>query len=67
MATDERLARAAESYRRAQADLDEARAELANEIRAAYHSGRRQADILRATGHVWTREYVRRVLDQERV
>jgi len=57
------LARAAERYR----DLQRARQELTDAIRAAHADGVRQVDILRATDYVWTREQVRRVcLDQEK-
>lgn len=59
------LAAAARRYRKAQAALQQARDELAQLVRDASEAGVRQADILRATDHVWAREHVRRVLDQE--
>jgi hypothetical protein len=51
------LAKAAADYRR----LQTAREHLIDTIRAAAADGVRQVDILRATGHVWTREQVRRI------
>lgn len=63
----ERLAQAARRYRKAQAALEHSRDDLAELVREASHDGVRQADILRATDHVWTREHVRRILDQEKV
>lgn len=55
------LSEAADDYRRSQAAFDAARHKLAQQIRKADAAKMRQVDILRATGHVWTREQVRRV------
>lgn len=60
----EKLAKLADRYRAATEDLRQARLALAAEIRAAA-GDMKQADIIRATGHVWTREQVRRVLADE--
>jgi hypothetical protein len=51
------LRAAAEDYRRLQA----ARERLTQAVRAANTAGMRQVDILSETGHVWTREQVRRI------
>lgn len=59
-ATD--LADLAERYREASRQLDAARAELIAGLRAASEGGMRQADMVRAIDHEWTREYVRKVL-----
>lgn len=61
----DQLAAAARRYRKAQAALSQSRDELAQLARDASAAGMRQADILRATDHVWAREHLRRVLDQE--
>lgn len=52
----------AQAYRDATQALDDARAALITGVRDASAQGMRQADIIRDTGHVWTREQVRRVL-----
>lgn len=56
------LRQAAEAYRRAHeraADLIEpAREQLAEAIRKAYAAGMRKSDILRATDHVWSRQWI---------
>jgi hypothetical protein len=52
----------AEAYRRAKEAAQAATDELAEAIRAAYADGEQQAAIVRATGHVYTREYVRVIL-----
>lgn len=57
----ERLAELADRYRSARTELDDARDALTGEIRAAMGDGMRQSDVLRATGHVWTREMLRRL------
>ncbi|XVV05832.1 hypothetical protein ACQPW3_10750 [Actinosynnema sp. CA-248983] len=56
------LSQCAAEYREAQARLSDAREALNGAIRAADADGMKQADIIRATGHVWTREQVRQVL-----
>jgi hypothetical protein len=56
------LVEAAEQYLHATEDLERARERLKTAIRQAYVAGARQSEILRATRHVWTREYVRKVL-----
>lgn len=59
---EQRLAELADAYRKAQTDLDDARDALTHEMKAAKGDGMRQADIIRATGHLWTREYLRKIL-----
>lgn len=56
------LGKLADEYREARARLAAAREALANEIRASAADDMKQADIVRATEHVWTREQVRLVL-----
>lgn len=63
------LKRAASRYREAQARADqimeEARADLTKTIRAAYADQTRVADILRHTGHVWSRTWVEKAVKPE--
>lgn len=65
------LARAAAKYRRAVKRAEEiqkeASEELAATMKAAYDGGRgmKKADILRATGHVWSRTWMDRNLKPE--
>lgn len=56
------LAELAAAYRAADEARERARLALAEGMRGASAAGARQGEILEATGHVWTREYVRRVL-----
>lgn len=63
--TDERevaLAKAASQYRkavkRAEDIQKQASEELGDAMRAAYVGGMKKADILRATGHVWSRTWM---------
>jgi hypothetical protein len=56
------LERAADEYVQATEQLKDAREKLITEIRSAHASGVRPADILRAVKHVWTREYLRKLL-----
>ena len=60
------LGTAAADYRRAHEEAEKlirpARERLAEEIRAAYTDGMRKAQILRATDHVWSREWVDRTI-----
>lgn len=49
-------------YRQAQEALEAARTALMAGIRAEYEAGKRQADIVRAIDHVWTPEYVRKIV-----
>jgi hypothetical protein len=49
-------------YRRAQSELEEARQALMKGIRDERAAGTRQADIVRRIDHVWTVEYVRKIL-----
>ncbi|MGZ3141890.1 hypothetical protein ACVDFE_07805 [Lentzea chajnantorensis] len=56
------LAERAAAYRNAQAHLAEERAALQEAVREASGAGMKQAEIIRATDHVWTREQVRQVL-----
>ncbi len=65
------LASAAAKYRRAVKRAEEiqkqASEELADAMRAAYANGRgmKKADILRATGHVWSRTWMDNALKNE--
>ncbi|MEV2239604.1 hypothetical protein [Micromonospora sp. NPDC049891] len=56
------LAEAAVRYERATEAQKRASTELADAMRAAYADGEQQSAILRASKHVWTREYLRIVL-----
>lgn len=56
------LAKLTGRYRRATADLEAARAALIAGLRTAKASGMKQADMVRAIDHEWTREYVRKVV-----
>lgn len=56
------LAEAADQYLRATDDLEKARLRLKKAMRDAYADNEQQAAIIRAAKHVWTREYVRKVL-----
>lgn len=58
---EKKLGQLADRYRAATRDLENARDALVEEIRAAMVDGMKQADVLRATDHVWTREMIRRV------
>lgn len=56
------LGELADAYRQAKADLERARERLTAGIRTAItDGGMKQADVLRATSHVWTREQVRQI------
>lgn len=59
----ELLWRRAASLRASQRRTDEDSEELAAAVRAAYNDGMRKADILRATGHIWSRTWVDRILN----
>jgi hypothetical protein len=65
MENERELAQSADRYRAATAELVAAREQLAENIRAADKNGMRQVDILRATGHVYTREQVRKICREE--
>lgn len=56
------LNQAADDYRRAAEQLRRARRKLIAEIRAAHAAGERQVDIVRDIHHIWTREYIRRLV-----
>lgn len=59
------LRRVAAYYRQAQKHADDRADELASAVRAAYHDPdqpMRKAEILRATGHVWSRTWLDEVL-----
>lgn len=56
------LGDAADEYERAQEAAKVASAKLADAMRAAYAAGEQQSAILRASRHVWSREYLRVVL-----
>jgi hypothetical protein len=56
------LDEAAQQYLRATEDLERARERLKTAIQRAYSAGMRQSEILRATRHIWSREYIRKVL-----
>jgi hypothetical protein len=56
------LAAAAAEYAEAVAAVKNASARLGDAMRAAYADGEQQSAILKAAGHVWSREYLRIVL-----
>lgn len=60
------LATLTRRYRDATKALEKARDQLAEGIRAASAAGTRQADIVRAIDHEWTREYVAKILKSGR-
>lgn len=65
---EEVLRQAAYAYREAQKLADARAADLAAAVRAAYTDPdrpRRKADILRSTGHVWSRTWLDEVLSKE--
>lgn len=53
---------AANEYQRAKHAAKDASDKLADAMRAAYQDGEQQSAILRASQHVWSREYLRIVL-----
>lgn len=55
------LTEQANAYREASAALEAARDTLAQRALAAMADGIGQADVLRATDHVWSREYLRQL------
>lgn len=65
-ATARELAEAAEAYDRATAALDKASAGLRGAILDAARNGERPADIVRAISHVYTYEYVARLIRADR-
>lgn len=56
------IAKAAAEYERAAKAKDDASARLGKAMRAAYADGEQQSAILKAAGHVWSREYLRVIL-----
>jgi len=56
------LAEAADAYKKAQEAAKAASNRLADAMRAAYADGEKQSEILHASKHVWSREYLRVVL-----
>lgn len=56
------LAEAADEYQRASEAKDQASTKLADAMRAAYSDNEQQSAILRASKHVWSREYLRIIL-----
>lgn len=56
------IAEAAAEYQQATEAKDRASAKLADAMRAAYRDNEQQSAILKAAGHVWSREYLRIVL-----
>ncbi|MTD55729.1 hypothetical protein [Amycolatopsis pithecellobii] len=56
------LTQLVDHYRRAQNDLEDARLALIDGIRTEYAAGMRQADIVRGIDHVWSDEYVRKIV-----
>ena len=56
------LADAADEYERATEAAKQASNRLADAMRAAYADGEQQSAILRASRHVWSREYLRVIL-----
>lgn len=59
------LADTAATYRRKRTEMEAAQDALATQVRAAAKAGVRQVDIVRATGNVWTREYIRQLTRPE--
>ncbi|MEV1013880.1 hypothetical protein AB0I89_24305 [Micromonospora sp. NPDC049801] len=60
------LAEAATEYEQAAEAKERASAKLADAMRAAYADGEQQSAILRASKHVWSREYMRILLGLSR-
>lgn len=60
------LQKAAEHYRERAVEMDAARLALADIVREAFAAGLRKADIRRAIGNLWSREWLDRVLDDGR-
>lgn len=60
------LAEAAAEYQRATEAQKQASVKLGDAMRAAYADGGQQSAILRASNHVWTREYLRIILGLSR-
>ncbi len=56
------IAEAAAAYVKASEAKEAASARLADAMRAAFADNERQSAILRAAGHVWSREYLRVLL-----
>lgn len=56
------IAEAAAEYRRADEAKKRASAQLADAMRAAFADHEQQSAILKASGHVWSREYLRVLL-----
>jgi peptide methionine sulfoxide reductase MsrA len=56
------LADRAKQYRSARQQFNEAREALSEAVRAATQAEMRQADIVRAINHLWTREHVRKIV-----
>lgn len=65
-ATAKELAEAGETYDKAVAALDKASADLRAAILDAARNGGRPADIVRAIRHVYTYEYVARLIRADR-
>ncbi len=57
-----KVERAKEIHRQADDVQRAASEQLAETMRAAYRDGTKKADILRATGHVWSRTWVDRAV-----
>ena len=58
------LAKSARNYREVRVRSAAVKIELAEAVRTAYAHGMRKADILRAIDHVWSREWLDRILDE---
>jgi hypothetical protein len=44
--------------------MEAVRTKLVDEIEAAYMAGTTKADILRAIGHLWTRQWIDKLLEK---
>lgn len=56
------LEKLAAEYRAATDKLARVRDELADTVRAEFVAGKKQAEIVREIDHVWTREYVSKLI-----
>jgi len=63
---EQALAEAADAYLQASEAKERAANKLAEKMRAAYRDNEQQSAILRASKHVWSREYLRVILGLSR-
>lgn len=61
-AATEEIRVAAGKYRRAKQRTDELQVKLIETMRAAYAIKVSKADIIRASGHIWTRQWIDQTL-----